>query len=94
MRRARLIAAFTTFSVLALTFAPSAFAGVRAHGGQGWYGETTDPIITNMMFIVIAFFPVVIIAFSTIQWWLDKRKHARYDADKARASSADWTGGW
>jgi hypothetical protein len=94
MRRARLIAAFTTFSVLALTFAPSAFAKASAHGGQGWYGETTDPVVTNMMFIVIAFFPVVIIAFSTIQWWLDKRKHARYDADQARAASADWRGGW
>ena len=94
MRRARLIAAFTTFSVLALTFAPTAFAGVRDHGGQGWYGETSDPIVTNMMFICIAFFPVIIIIFSTIQWYLDKRKHARYDAEKARATSADWRGGW
>lgn len=94
MRRARLIATFTTFSVLLLTFAPSALAGVRDHGGQGWYGESTDPVITNMMFIVIAFFPVVIITFSTIQWWLDKRKHARYDAEQARAANADWRGGW
>jgi hypothetical protein len=94
VRRARLIAAFTTFSVLVLTFAPSALAGVRDHGGQGWYGETTDPVITNMMFIVIAFFPVVIITFSTIQWFLEKRKHARQDAERARATSADWRGGW
>ncbi|HEY3774711.1 MAG TPA: hypothetical protein VGL69_17040 [Solirubrobacteraceae bacterium] len=94
MRRTRFLAALTTFSVIALTFAPSALAGVRDHGGQGWYGETTDPIITNMMFICIAFFPVIIILFSTIQWYLDKRKHARYDAEKARATSADWRGGW
>ena len=94
MRRARLIAAFTTFSVLALSFAPSAFAHAHVHGGQGWYGETTDPIITNMMFITIAFFPTVIIAFSLIQWFLGKRKHARYDAEKARSVSADWRGGW
>ncbi len=47
-----------------------------------------------MMFICIAFFPVIIILFSTIQWYLDKRKHARYDAEKARATSAEWRGGW
>ena len=94
MRRARLIAAFTTFSLLALTFAPSALAGVRDHGGQGWYGETSDPVVTNMMFITIAFFPIVIITFSIIQWYLDKRKHARYDAEQARAANADWRGGW
>jgi hypothetical protein len=51
-------------------------------------------VITNMMFATIAFFPVVIITFSTLQWWLDKRKHARYDAEKARTASADWRGGW
>ena len=94
MRRARFLAVLTTFSVLILVAAPTAFAGVRDHGGQGWYGETTDPVITNMMFIAIAFFPVVIITFSVIQWYLDKRKHARYDADKARAANADWRGGW
>ena len=94
MRRARIIIALTSFSVLLLTFAPSALAGVRDHGGQGWYGETTDPVVTNMMFITIAFFPVVILMFSLIQWRLDKRKHAREDAARARGASADWRGGW
>ena len=47
-----------------------------------------------MMFITIAFFPVVITVFSVIQWYLEKRKHARYDAAKARESSAEWRGGW
>jgi hypothetical protein len=94
MRRTRFLAALTTFAVIALTCAPSAFAGVRDNGGQGWYGETSDPVVTNMMFMCIAFFPVIIIIFSTIQWYLDKRKHARYDAQKARATSADWRGGW
>lgn len=94
MRRARLIAAFTTFSILVLSFAPSAMAGVRDHGGQGWYGKTTDPVITSIMFMVIAFFPTVIIVFSIIQWYLEKRKHARLHAERARAASADWRGGW
>jgi hypothetical protein len=75
-----------------LTFAPMAFA--RDDGGQGWYGETTDKEITTAMFITIAFFPIVILIFTLIQRRLDKRKHARLDAAKARSSSADWRGGW
>ena len=66
----------------------------RADGGQGFYGETTDKAITSTMFIVIAFFPTVILVFSLIQWRLDKRKHARMDAAKARSVNADWRGGW
>ncbi len=91
MRR-RFFIALTTFVVALLTFAPDAFA--RYDGGQGWYGETTDPEITTAMFIVIIFFPTVILVFSLIQWRLDKRKHARMDAAKARAANVDWRGGW
>jgi hypothetical protein len=75
-----------------LTFAPMALA--RDDAGQGWYGETTDKEITTVMFITIAFFPTVILIFTLIQRRLDKRKHARLDAAKARSRSADWRGGW
>ena len=51
-------------------------------------------MITNAMFIVIVFFPIVITVFSLIQWRLEKRKHARMDAAKRRAASDDWRGGW
>ena len=91
MRR-RFFIGLTTFVVALLTLAPDAFA--RYDGGQGWYGETTDPEITTAMFIVIAFFPTVILVFSLIQWQLDKRKHARMDAAKARQANVDWRGGW
>lgn len=84
--------ALTTFGLLLLTFAPAAFA--RDDGGQGWFGETTDQNITNVMFITIAFFPTVILILSLIQWRLDKRKHARLDAARARERNADWRGGW
>jgi fatty acid desaturase len=90
MRRARIITALATAAVALLVAAPSALAAA----GQGWYGETDDKTITNAMFITIAFFPVLITIFSLIQWRLDKRKHARMDAQKRRAASADWRGGW
>jgi hypothetical protein len=92
MRRTRFLVSLTLFVGFLLTAAPAALA--RADGGQGWYGESTDKEITNVMFLTIAFFPTVILVFSLIQWRLDKRKHARMDAAKARSASADWRGGW
>jgi H+/Cl- antiporter ClcA len=92
MRRTRFMIALTVFVGVLLTFAPAALA--HADGGQGWWGETNDQQITNVMFAVIVFFPVLIALFSFIQWRLDKRKHAREDAVKAREASADWRGGW
>jgi uncharacterized membrane protein len=91
MRR-RLITTLIAVFATVLVLAPSALA--HAGGGEGWYGETTDQNITNAMFLVIIFFPAIIIIFSLIQWRLDKRKHARMDAAKRRAVNADWRGGW
>ena len=84
--------ALTMFCVALLTFAPAALA--RDDGGQGWYGESTDPEITKVMFITIAFFPTLLLVLSLIQWRLDRRKHARMDAARARQANADWRGGW
>ena len=92
MRRARILTALISFSLVLLTFAPSALA--RADGGQGWYGETNDKVITNAMFVVIAFFPTVILVLAVVQWRLDKRKHAKLDSQKRRAVSPEWRGGW
>ena len=96
MRRARITTALLSVSILMLTFVPAALAQGAGEngGGQGWYGETSDKVITNAMFIVIAFFPVVIAVFTVIQWRLDKRKHAKMDAAKRHAANADWRGGW
>ncbi len=92
MRRARFITTLTTFTVALLVLAPDALA--RQTGGEGLYGQTTDKVITSAMFLVILFFPTVIIVFSLIQWRLEKRKHSRMDAAKRRAANADWRGGW
>ena len=94
MRRARIATAFLTVAMTLLATAPAALATGVSHGGEGWYGETSDTVITNAMFMVIIFFPTIILIFSLIQWRLDKRKHARLDAAKARARNADWRGGW
>jgi preprotein translocase subunit SecG len=92
MRSLRFTATLTAFTVLLLGLAPAALA--HAGGGAGFYGPTDDKTITNAMFLVIIFFPTIILLFSLIQWRLDKRKHARMDAAKRRAASADWRGGW
>jgi hypothetical protein len=92
MRRTRFMVAFTLFVATMLTLAPAALA--RDDGGQGWWGESNDSDITQVMFITIAFFPVVIVVLTLIQWRLEKRKHARMDAAKRRDANADWRGGW
>jgi len=92
MRGVRILGALTAVLTAALLAAPAALA--TAHGGEGWYGETTDRTITYSMYLVIIFFPTVIVVFSLIQWRLDRRKHARLLAARRRAASADWRGGW
>jgi hypothetical protein len=91
MRRARITIALTSV-VTMLTLAPAAWA--RDDGGQGWWGETSDKDITSVMFLTIAFFPILILVLTLIQSRLDKRKHARQDAAKAREANVDWRGGW
>lgn len=93
MRRARILSALITFGVTLLVLAPNALAA-KAYSGEGWYGETTDKGITYAMYLVIIFFPTIIVLFSLLQWRLDRRKHARLDATRRRAASADWRGGW
>ena len=90
--RSRILLLLSVALVAMLAFAPSALA--VTHGGEGIYGPTNDKQITDAMFIVIAFFPTVIVVFSLIQAWLDHRKHARMDAEKRRASAVEWKGGW
>jgi hypothetical protein len=92
MRRTKIMTALFTLSVTFLTLVPDALA--RDNGGQGWYGETNDKVITNAMFLTIIFFPTVVVVFTLIQWRLDKRKHAKMDAAKRRAANVDWRGGW
>jgi hypothetical protein len=90
MRRAALRTALLTVAILAVA-APRALAH---DGGEGWWGETNDKVITTAGFVLIASFPLFIFVMSMLQWRLDKRKDARKRAAKARASRADVRGGW
>ena len=95
MRRltsSRLVLLLVTTSLVLLVAAPAAFA--RITGGEGTYGETNDKVVTNAGFMVIAFFPLFILAMSILQWRLDKRRSARKAAAKHRRTSSDWQGGW
>lgn len=92
MRRVRIIAALAAPVVVLMALAPAAVA--RAYGGQGLWGQTSDKTITYAMYLVIIFFPMIILVFSLIQWRLDKRKHAKMAAAKHRAANVDWRGGW
>ena len=60
-------------------------------GGEGWWGETNDRVVTNAGFILIIFFPLFIFFVSLLQWQLEKRKDRRKAAAKAAAKAQ---GGW
>ena len=79
-----------SLTLLALS-APMAFAQAS---GEGTYGETNDKIVTNAAFIVIAFFPLLVLVVSLLQWRLDKRKDAKKAAVKAAGGDKRWSGGW
>jgi len=87
----RLLTVLATALLLLALAAPTALAH---DGGQGWYGEANDVVVTNAGFIVIAFFPLFIFAMSVLQWRLDKRKERRKAAAKSLAGEQAWRGGW
>ena len=86
-----------SLALTALLLASSAPAALAAEGhdaGEGWWGETSDKVVTNAGFIIIAAFPLLVFVLSLLQHSLDKRKDARKRAAKARIARADQRGGW
>jgi hypothetical protein len=87
MRRLILATSTTLFALLVI--APAAFAV----GGEGLLGETSDADVTWGGFILIIFFPLFVGFASLLQAHLEKRKHARDDARKARERPSEGRGG-
>jgi hypothetical protein len=90
----RLALALPFALVVLLVLAPMALGLDRVDGGEGTYGETDDKVVTNAGFILIAFFPLLILSLSLLQWRLDKRKEARKRAAKATAARGGPPTGW
>lgn len=80
----------TTVLTLA-TLLVTASTALAHDGGEGWWGETNDKVVTNFGFLLIAAFPLFILFMSMLQWQLEKRKDRRKAAAKAAANSP---GGW
>jgi preprotein translocase subunit SecG len=79
----RLLALLAACLVTMALLAPLAMAD-NDHG-EGLYGQTNDKVVTNAGFILIAFFPLLILILTLLQTRLDKRKAARLAAKRARA---------
>ena len=82
------------FALTALLLALSAPAALAHDGGEGWWGETDDKVVTNAGFIIIIAVPLLVLSLSLLQRGLDRRKDARKRAAKARVARADQRGGW
>jgi len=88
--RRRITLTVTTVALL-LWSAPVALAH---DGGEGYYGQTDDKVVTIAGFSLILFFPLFVVCASKLQGHLERRKHARLDAAKARAKRPEWNRGW
>ncbi|HEY3020984.1 MAG TPA: hypothetical protein VGJ32_12375 [Solirubrobacteraceae bacterium] len=86
----RLVASLLASLVLVALVAPAALARIGHDGGQGTYGEADDKVVTKAGFIVIIFFPLLILLLSLLQNALEKRKARR----KRHLPARDWAGGW
>ena len=88
----RLLAALPATVVTLLVLAPAALAH---DGGEGWWGETDDKVVTNAGFILIVFFPLFVFVMSMLQGHLEKRKERRKKIHKELSGEQQrWRGGW
>jgi hypothetical protein len=90
--RSVLRTALLTITLFALT-APAALAS-NHDGGEGWWGETDDKVVTYAGYILIVAFPTLALVLTLIQSRLEKRKDQRLAAAKARKARTDLRGGW
>jgi len=92
-RLATLAAAALAAGLLLALTAPAALADT-VNSGEGFYGETDDKVVTYAGFMVIAFFPLLILALTLGQRALHRRKEASLATQRRRADAGEWRGGW
>jgi hypothetical protein len=85
-------AVLLSLSLLLLSAAPA--LAQASDQGEGTYGPAGDKVVTDVGFMLIAGFPVLVLLLSLLQNALDKRKYRRMAAAKARRARADERGGW
>jgi hypothetical protein len=90
--RTRLLRRLLPLALLAsLVLAPAAEA---FNNGRGFYGSTTDQVVTDAGFALIVFFPLFVFFMSMLQKRLERRKEVRQAAHKAMLGNSQWRGGW
>jgi hypothetical protein len=87
-------ASITFFSLALLAMLVLAPAAAAENDGRGFYGATDDKVVTNAGFLLIAFFPLLVLTLSLLQRRLEKRKQARKAARESQLGHAQWRGGW
>jgi hypothetical protein len=73
VRRARLTLAAAAVLVTSLVLA----APAMARGTEGTYGKLNDKVVTNVGFLLIIFFSVLVLVLSIGQSLLERRKRSR-----------------
>ena len=87
----RLLTTLPVALAILLVLAPAALAH---DGGEGWWGETDDKVVTNAGFIIIVGVPILVTVMSLAYNRLEDRRLRRLAASKARTARADQRGGW
>jgi|GEM_PF-6802317 len=64
-----------------------------ANFGRGAYGEINDKAVTFAGLSMIAFFPILVFAFSRIQYFLERRKERKEELGHA-FTNGHHRGGW
>jgi hypothetical protein len=90
----RLTAATASVLTSAALLAPTAMASDRLTGGEGWYGETTDKIVTNFGLAIVFLLPALLIVLSILQHRKEEREYQHLEAKRNRADLEEWQGGW
>ena len=92
MRRIQKIILALSPVLALLLFADPALA--VTYGGTGLFGNTNDVVISNAMFFLLGFFPVIIIIFSAFQMWTEHRRHKKLEAQRTARAAEPERSGW